>query len=301
MVARSWMEGPPRAILLATDLSARCDRAFDRAVSLATGWQARLVVLHVMEEQAPGARVGVEPVPSWRRPQDPQRVAEARIRSELREIEPDLAVVIERGEVVDAIRRTAEAHHCGLVVAGVARDEALGRLALGSTVARLVRGSAVPVLVVRERGLRRYRDVVVATDFSESSRHALEAAVRFFPRQAFTLFNAYDAPLAGLVSDATAFHAQFRAGAVQDCEAFLAAADLGGWPGPKPRILVEYGEPDRLLYDYVREEDVDLVALGTHGRSALFEVLIGGVAQRLLATLPCDTLVVRDPRANAGG
>ena len=48
-----------------------------------------------------------------------QRAAEARIRSELREVAPDLAVVIERGDAADAILRTTEACHCGLVVAGV--------------------------------------------------------------------------------------------------------------------------------------------------------------------------------------
>jgi nucleotide-binding universal stress UspA family protein/deoxyinosine 3'endonuclease (endonuclease V) len=299
MAAPCWMQGPPKAILLATDLSARCDRAFDRAVSLATEWQARLVALHVMEEEAPGTLASGEPVPSWRRTQDPQQVAEARIRSELRETAPSLTVVLEKGDAAEAVLRTAEAYDCGLIVTGVGRDELLGRLALGSTVARLVRRSPVPVLVVRGRGHRPYAHVVVATDFSDSSRHALEAAVRFFPHQALTIFNAYDAPMAGLVPDAAAFQAQFRTGALEDSEAFLRSADLGQWQGGKPRVLIEYGEPDRILYDYVREENVDLVALGTHGRSALFEVLIGGVAQRLLATLPCDTLVVREPRAQA--
>jgi nucleotide-binding universal stress UspA family protein len=300
MAGRSWMQGPPKTILLATDLSARCDRAFDRAVSLASEWQARLVALHVIEEEAPGALAGGEPVPSWRRTQDPQRAAEARIRSELREAAPSMTVVIWKGDIAEAILRTAETYECGLIVAGVARDELLGRLALGSTVARVVRRSPVPVLVVRKRGHRPYARVVVATDFSESSRHALEAAVRFFPRQALTLFNAYDAPMAGLVADSAAFQEQFRTGAMEDSEAFLRSADLGQWQGGKPQVLIEHGEPDRILYDYVSKEEVDLVALGTHGRSALFEVLIGGVAQRLLATLPCDALVVREPRAQAG-
>jgi nucleotide-binding universal stress UspA family protein len=300
MAARSWMQGPPKAVLLATDLSARCDRAFDRAASLAAEWGARLVALHAMEEDAPGAAIGGEPVPSWRRTPDPQRSAEARIRSELREVSPDIAVVIEKGNADDAIVRTADAHDCGLIVTGVGRDELLGRLALGTTVTRLVRRSRVPVLVVRKRGQRPYGHVVVATDFSDSSRHALEAAVRFFPQQVITLFNAYDAPMAGLVPDVASLHEQFRAAAAQEAEAFLKAADLSGWQGQKPEILIEHGEPDRILYDYVRENDIDLVAFGTHGRSALFDALIGGVAQRLLATLPCDALVVREPRAEAG-
>lgn len=36
-----WESGAPRLILLATDLSCRCDRALDRAVLLAQSWKAR--------------------------------------------------------------------------------------------------------------------------------------------------------------------------------------------------------------------------------------------------------------------
>ena len=45
-----WMSGPPKKILLATDLSPRCDRALDRAVLLAELWQAKLIILNVLED-----------------------------------------------------------------------------------------------------------------------------------------------------------------------------------------------------------------------------------------------------------
>jgi nucleotide-binding universal stress UspA family protein len=299
MATPSWMQGPPKAILLATDLSARCDRAFDRALSLAGEWHAKLVAVHVMEDATEG--IGeANLVPSWRRTEDPQRLAEARIRSEIREVAPDLTVVIEKGDPADAIMRTAEAHDCGLIITGVARDELLGRLALGSTVSGLVRRSRTPVLVVRRRGRHPYGHVVVATDFSESSRHALEAAARFFPGSVFTVFNAYDAPMSGLITDTASYQAQFRAAAEEDAEAFIRSADLSGWRGQEPELLIEYGDPEQLLCDFVLEKDVDLVALGSHGRSALFDVLIGSVAQALISSLPCDTLVIREPRAETG-
>lgn len=43
------MNGPPMRILLATDLSARCDRALDRAAQLAAEWGAELIALKVVE------------------------------------------------------------------------------------------------------------------------------------------------------------------------------------------------------------------------------------------------------------
>jgi nucleotide-binding universal stress UspA family protein len=299
METRSWMQGPPKTILLATDLSVRCDRALDRAALLATEWQARVVIVHALEE-TPSVLDGTEALPSWRRLPDPQQLAENRIRAELREICPAATVVIERGNTADVILGAAEAHGCGLILTGVARNEPLGRLVLGSTVNRLVRCSQIPVLVVRKRGGHPYRLVVVAVDFSDSSRHALEATVRFFPQQPLTVFNAHDAPMSGLTADAVAYREQMKEAATRDAEAFLESCDLSGWTGGKPELLVEYGEPGRLLYDYVNLGGVDLVALGTHGRSALFDALIGGVAQNLVSTLPCDALVVREPRAKAG-
>ncbi|WP_319799703.1 universal stress protein [Microvirga rosea] len=55
-------------MLLATDMSARCDRATHRAVALAEEWQAMLTVLHVLEDADSGGLYDLGPVPSWRRP-----------------------------------------------------------------------------------------------------------------------------------------------------------------------------------------------------------------------------------------
>jgi nucleotide-binding universal stress UspA family protein len=295
MTGRSWMQGPPRKILVATDLSARCDRAFDRAATLATAWNAQLVAVHVMAEG--GIASDAPPIPSWRRPPDSRELAEARARAEIREQAPNATVAIFSGDPADAIVRAAETHGCDLIVTGVARYEPLGRLVLGSTVERLVRRSRLPLLIVRKRGRQAYRHVVAATDFSEASRHALEAAVRFFPLARLTLFHAYDVPMRMLVSDPAGHTQQFKDLAAASSIEFLKQTDLKGWPGGKPEVLLEDGEPDRLLHDYARDKDIDLVALGSHGHSALFDVLLGSVAQRLLGLLPCDVLLVREPRA----
>jgi nucleotide-binding universal stress UspA family protein len=78
MTAPSWMHGPPTKILLATDLSHRCDRALDRATALAAQWQSALIILHVLEKFDPGT-LEAEQLSSWRRPLDPVRVITRRL------------------------------------------------------------------------------------------------------------------------------------------------------------------------------------------------------------------------------
>ena len=43
----------PRRVMLATDLTPACDRAFDRAVQLAQEWDAELIICHVIEFERP--------------------------------------------------------------------------------------------------------------------------------------------------------------------------------------------------------------------------------------------------------
>jgi universal stress protein A len=44
---------------------------------------------------------------------------------------------------------------------------------------------------------------------------------------------------------------------------------------------------------YGREHDIDLIVMGTHGRSGLAHVLLGSVAERVVRKSPCPVLTVR--------
>jgi nucleotide-binding universal stress UspA family protein len=63
------------------------------------------------------------------------------------------------------------------------------------------------------------------------------------------------------------------------------------------KLLVECGAPEDLIRRYVRDRGADLVVLGSHGRSGLLDVLLGSTARRILSMVPCDALIVREPRA----
>jgi nucleotide-binding universal stress UspA family protein len=285
----------PGTILLATDLSCRCDRALDRATMLAAEWHARLVVLHVLEEPAP-----VTELPSWRRPMDPRQAARRRVHDDLEGAQAaqgiEIDIVVERGDPATAILEVVERLGGQLIVTGVARDETLGRLLLGTTVETLARKANVPVLVVKSRPRRPYHKVVVATDFSEGSRDALEAALALLPGAEVSLFHAFDVPFEGLGDDRMAARESAARQATAESEAFLATTPGVSASGRSLATYCEYGEPGALLEDLVQVRGVDLVVVGTEGRTGLAQVLLGSVAQRLLGRLRVDVLVVRRRR-----
>lgn len=278
---------PPKKILIATDLGPRSDRALDRAALLTNEFAAKLFVAHVLEEYTQEE----EAIPSWRRPSDFIEAARHQLLQDVGAVARNATILIEQGEPANAILNAAEREGCDLIVTGVARNELFGRFSLGATVDGILRGARVPVLVVKCRAAKAYGHVVVATDFSECSRRALETVDAFFPDRKLTLFHAHDAPMSLLLSDPDEYRRERRKAAEDDCEAFLRTTSGNA------ETIVEFGAPDLLLRKYVLEKGVDLVALGTQGRSAVLEFLVGSVAKKIVSALPCDALLVRRQEA----
>ena len=283
---------PPAAILLATDMSARCDRATSRALQLARQWNARLVVATVL----PPAPASESLLPGFTAPGPAQ--LEQRLR---RDIAADaegvaLSVRVGEGHVGRTLLQLAGEEGCGLVVTGISSDPAFELPLLGSNVLWLTRHCPLPLLVVHQRVHGPYRKLALATDFSDSSAHAANHALALFGQpQQLALVHALETPGSVLLAaDRDAVQAAAHEQARAQARAFIAG--LQPLPPEHLQLLIEADDPARLLRRHAA--DAELVVLATHGRGALFELLIGSVARRLVATLETDTLLVRDRRSH---
>ena len=198
------------------------------------------------------------------------------------------------GNAAATIRDVAASTDCGLVITGVACHKVFGRFLLGSTVECLAHTLPQHLLVVRNRTHGPYQRIMVATDFSDSSRHALSATASLFPGRELILYHACQIPLSGISGklSRTSFIRDIEQGEYAN---FLAASELKADVEVRP--VIKQGVLETLLTQYVRNNEIDLVVMGTHGRSGVMSILLGSSAAKLLGWLPCDALVVREPRA----
>jgi nucleotide-binding universal stress UspA family protein len=88
---------------------------------------------------------------------------------------------------------------------------------------------------------------------------------------------------------------RLRVPLLTDLENFLGSIFLPEDERKRLVSMVEPGAPQHLVRDYVQTHGADLVVLGTHGRGALLETLLGSTAEAILSSLPCDALVVPGP------
>ena len=66
--------------------------------------------------------------------------------------------------------------------------------------------------------------------------------------------------------------------------------------GIEPVKSVLHGRAFMEIIRYARTEKIDLIVIGTHGWSALRQVLVGAVADKVIRKSPCPVLSVRHPR-----
>ena len=85
---------------------------------------------------------------------------------------------------------------------------------------------------------------------------------------------------------------------VAQAETALAALARTQLPAPVPAtVRVAVGRPAEEILRVAEEAGVDLIVMGTHGRTGLQHVLLGSVAEKVVRLAPCPVLIVRQPLA----
>jgi nucleotide-binding universal stress UspA family protein len=145
------------------------------------------------------------------------------------------------------------------------------------------------------------KNILVATDFGEAADSALR-----YGRELAGCFGA-TLHVLNVVENfyVTTFGAETYAAIVPDMQRELETAahnhldelliDSDGSGPPTRPVVMTSGSPAYAIVDYARENGIDLIVLGTHGRGALAHLMVGSVAERVVRIAPCPVLTVRHP------
>ncbi|MEP2989970.1 MAG: universal stress protein [Parasphingorhabdus sp.] len=265
-------------LLIATDLTARGDRPFERAKLLADQWQANRTILFVN-----GGKTEV----------DKDKV-DALLKRNYRDDANGCGVVIEKGKPPKIIANTATAQESDLIIVGAARHNNMSDFFLGTAVDHLVHHATTPVLVVKERPLGQYKKIMVAADFSEFSVNALNTALQFFPEASVEIVHAYHVAYeAWLKSDGVA--EEMCAEAEKELTEFMAGMGLSEADQARVTPRLVEGNLHQSIHRILNAGEIDLLVLGTHGRSGFAKATIGSRASEMLNWSPVDVLMVGKP------
>jgi nucleotide-binding universal stress UspA family protein len=144
------------------------------------------------------------------------------------------------------------------------------------------------------------RHILVPTDFSDCSaaavRYGLALAERFDAHLHLlhAVQSPFDQPWAAEVYAVS--QADFEQTARQESDTQLAGLlAASGRPAAQVTCVTTIGAPFLAIITYAKEEPIDLIVMGTHGRGPVAHLLIGSVAENVVRKAPCPVLTVRHP------
>ncbi|MEF8824882.1 MAG: universal stress protein [Halapricum sp.] len=282
-------------ILVPTDGSKCAQAAVGYAEDLATRYEARVHALCVADSRT------LENAPRADQTKRERAELAERTCNELSESGIEVEQAVRTDIPHKAILRYATEQDIDLIVMGTHGRTGVERYLLGSVTEKVVRLSDVPVLTVQAEDesdvTYPYTDILVPTDGSEGAEAAISPAV--------DVARTYDARIHALSVIATmAMGVDVRSRAILDAleESARSAVETIEKQAAQASVsavetAIQHGYPYRTIRSYVEENDVDLVVMGTHGRSGIERYLLGSVAEKTVRTSPVPVMTVRMPES----
>ncbi|MWG33767.1 universal stress protein [Halomarina oriensis] len=296
------------AILIPTNGSDHAECVAEPTTEIARANDATIHILHVVdstpiERKLALTEVDVEeqsPPDNWvsRGDQITEQLA-------LRVSDQHLDVVTEVRFGIPAreIRTFIDDHDIDLVSMGTRGTTGLQRYLLGSVSSTIIRSVDVPVLCLnlntpetprKHAKGEPFENVLVPVDGSKLSHAALDhamAIVRAFDTTIHLLYvadsRAYSTKPGRTWSDIEETLEQAGRSELVRVASQAESADL------KTVQALRHGIPHRRILEYIDEFDIDMVAMGTHGRSGINRALIGSTTSRVLRETSIPVLSVR--------
>jgi nucleotide-binding universal stress UspA family protein len=138
-----------------------------------------------------------------------------------------------------------------------------------------------------------YSEILVPTDGSKAAERAIEHAL--------DIAKTYGARIHALYVVDTSIYTSLDAGADVVIDALEREGEVATRhvreaaeeAGVEIDAEVVTGTAYRSIRDYIEDHDIDLVIMGTHGRTGLSHYLLGSVTERVVRTSPVPVLTVR--------
>ena len=143
----------------------------------------------------------------------------------------------------------------------------------------------------------RLKRILVPTDFSETSKKAVQYAVRFAEQFGCDIILLYVVePVTPLVGAPLAVEPFMEKDEFSTAEKELAeiAAESHTNGARYVSSFVRVGNAPNEITKVARDFDIDLIIIGTHGYTSWRHLCMGSTAERVVRSAPCPVLVVRE-------
>jgi nucleotide-binding universal stress UspA family protein len=192
------------------------------------------------------------------------------------------------GEAYETIVDVAEDEGRDLIVMGAKGAKFL----VGSTTARVIGFSSQDVLLIPEKVAVNWERILLATDGSEHSRKATAKALDLVQFSGGTLkvvsVLEISPHIYAVAPELTQEKIKLPKQYVTEVKEQATSRGIMA-----EGFVREAESADEIIIELARDKNIDLIVMGSHGRTGLKRLLMGSVTERVIGHAPCPVLVVK--------
>lgn len=293
-------------ILLGIDFFESSIAALSEALRLQQSLEARLIVMHVIDNRIWGQLCDDFAIASA----EVARRAKDRLRYEITESTPsteEIETVIAPGHPVEELLGACQTYQPDLLMLGAKGMKDGEDLCLGHVASRLVRHAPSDIMIVRKGQTTPFRKIVACIDFSPSSEAVIKRAIEIADAEHAELTVTHviphlhqtateHSPLEALGFEEARVEGLNEANLIKQATLDLESLvkDFGHLV-KRARIdthVIVNDRATRGLLEFGQEGESDLFVLGKHGKSALKNVGVGATIEKVANEANCSILAV---------
>lgn len=276
-------------ILVTVDFSESTEYVIENSIRLAEKFDSQITLMHVISDHHMSSKL--------------DKFIEESVSSNLEKITAQINAkgidvrdsIVEHGVPFEKIIHEAQTNEYNVIVAGSGKKAEDEAFKLGTTVEKLIRKNQIPIWVVKPEPIRSIRKILCPVDFSDASHRALNNAI--------TLAQSFDAELTILHTYASSSsysiwievdYAQedeiLKSSLEKEFHDFLVQVNLNDVS--YNQVTIE-GVAHQEILKFIKEKDIDLLLMGTTGRTGLSRILMGSTTVKVTRELPCSFITTK--------
>ena len=276
-------------ILVPVDVTSNSTGQINATIKLATEFNSEVFLLYVIPDEELHAELKKIVLKEVSESLD--EIRKTLIEAKVNVREPLIAT----GRVVSTIASTANTEDVNVIIIGSNTKTGNSNYKLSGKAEQIMRMSDVPVFLVKPENRVLFSNIMCPVDFSGPSRRALNNAIMLARqyRSSLSVLTVYE-PLTHvpkrLSIDLENENALRLKRVRKEMESFINEFDLNGIDH---KIEIRAGKIHEVILEEAEVQNIDLLIMGTNGRTGLSWFFMGSVTEKVIREMPCSIITIK--------
>jgi len=276
-------------ILLPIDVNTDSTEQVNTVIKLANTYKSEIIMIYVLNDTELNDSIRDIVVKAVK--ESLNEIREVLINNKVKVREPEVI----SGKIVETIVQKANSEGANLVMIGGKEKKKRAKYKLGIISEQIIRESDVPVWLVNGVNKKLISNILCPVDFSEPSKRSLTNAILLARKfnasvKIITVCEPLEIVSKRMNIDWDKENAKRLKRVEIQMKTFIKKFDL---MGVNHTIEIKHGKVSEKIIKTIKKHHIDLLIMGTNGRTGLNRFFMGSVTEKVIREMPCSFITIK--------